>query len=139
MAAQQEHPLISTIFTRTLMNQCYFHGIRAAAARALVKHVKEEINWLELFYLEKAFQELFCLPGSPITRSNNFSNRAAYILQLVISKAISKVHNNNNRKTLARVKHFLYNKLKFNDNSNNKVSNILLTGTKPYTNNVIST
>ncbi|KAL4765133.1 transcription initiation factor TFIID subunit TAF2 [Aspergillus foveolatus] len=121
MAAQREHPLISTIFLRTLMDRRYFYGIRVAAARALVKHAKEEINWLGLFHLEKAFQELFCLPGSPMTRSNDFSDRAAYVLQLVIPEAISKVRDVSG-KTPMRVKRFLYDKLKFNDNSNNEYS-----------------
>ncbi|KAL5044909.1 hypothetical protein BDW71DRAFT_93113 [Aspergillus fruticulosus] len=121
MAAQREHPLISTIFLRTLMDRRYFYGIRVAAARALVKHAKEEINWLGLFHLEKAFQELFCLPGSPMTRSNDFSDRAAYVLQLVIPEAISKVRDASG-KTPMRVKRFLYDKLKFNDNSNNEYS-----------------
>lgn len=120
MAVQKEHPLISTIFVRTLMDRRYFHGIRAAAARALVKHANEEINWLGLYHLERAFQELFCLPGSPMTRSNDFSDRAAYILQLAIPEAISKVRNNAGS-TPMRVKRFLYEKLKFNDNSNNEV------------------
>lgn len=102
------------------MDRRYFHGIRASAARALVKHAKEEINWLGLYHLERAFQELFCLPGSPMTRSNDFSDRAAYVLQLVIPEAISKVRDNGG-KTPMRVKRFLYEKLKFNDNSNNEV------------------
>ncbi|KAL4752101.1 hypothetical protein BDW72DRAFT_171991 [Aspergillus terricola var. indicus] len=121
MAAQREHPLISTIFLRTLMDRRYFYGIRVVAARALVKHAKEEINWLGLFHLEKAFQELFCLPGSPMTRSNDFSDRAAYVLQLVIPEAISRVRDVSG-KTPMRVKRFLYDKLKFNDNSNNEYS-----------------
>ncbi|KAL5336739.1 hypothetical protein BJX70DRAFT_268200 [Aspergillus crustosus] len=121
MAAQREHALISTIFVRTLMDRRYFYGIRVAAARALVKHAKEDINWLGLYHLEKAFQELFCLPGSPMTRSNDFSDRAAYVLQLVIPEAISKVRDPSG-KTPARVKRFLYDKLKFNDNSNNEYS-----------------
>ncbi|KAI9934599.1 hypothetical protein MW887_000215 [Aspergillus wentii] len=105
MAAQREHPLISTIFVRTLMDRRYFYGIREAAARALVKHAKEEINWL----------------GSPMTRSNDFSDRAAYVLQLAIPEAISKVRDNDG-KTPMRVKRFLFDKLKFNDNSNNEFS-----------------
>lgn len=121
MAAQREHPLISTIFVRTLMDRRYFHGIRAAAVNALVKHAKEEIDWLGLFHLERAFQELFCLPNSPMTRSNDFSDRAAYVLQMMIPEAISKVRDNNG-KTPMRVKRFLHDKLKFNDNSNNEVS-----------------
>lgn len=120
MAAQREHPLISTIFVRTLMDRRYFYGIRAAAARALVKHAKDEVDWIGLYHLESAFQELFCLPGSPMTRSNDFSDRAAYILQLAIPQAIAQVRDNTG-KTPMRVKRFLYDKLKFNDNSNNEV------------------
>ncbi|KAL2371522.1 transcription initiation factor TFIID subunit 2 [Blastomyces gilchristii SLH14081] len=121
MAAQREHPLISTIFVRTLMDRRYFYGIRAAAAKALVKHAKDEVDWIGLYHLETAFQELFCLPGSPMTRSNDFSDRAAYILQLTIPQAIAQVRDNTG-KTPMRVKRFLYDKLKFNDNSNNELS-----------------
>ncbi|KAJ6172144.1 hypothetical protein N7470_001211 [Penicillium chermesinum] len=121
MAAQREHPLISTIFVRTLMDSRYFHGIRVTAARALIKHAKDEVDWIGLFHLERAFQELFCLPGSPMTRSNDFSDRAAYILQQVIPDTISKVRDNSG-KTPLRVKQFLFDKLKFNDNSNNEFS-----------------
>ncbi|KAJ5223028.1 uncharacterized protein N7469_009268 [Penicillium citrinum] len=121
MAAQREHPLISSIFVRTLMDSRYFHGIRVTAARSLVRHAKDEVDWIGLFHLEKAFQELFCLPGSPMTRSNNFEDRAAYILQQEIPEAISKVRDNSG-KTPLRVKRFLFDKLKFNDNSNNAFS-----------------
>ncbi|KAJ5354991.1 uncharacterized protein N7496_012203 [Penicillium cataractarum] len=121
MAAQREHPLISTIFVRTLMDSRYFHGIRVTAAKALIKHAKDEVDWIGLYHLETAFQELFCLPGSPMTRSNDFSDRAAYILQQVIPDAISQVRDNGG-KTPLRVKRFLFDKLKFNDNSNNEYS-----------------
>ncbi|PGH16361.1 hypothetical protein AJ80_05211 [Polytolypa hystricis UAMH7299] len=121
MAAQREHPLISTIFVRTLMDRRYFHGIRVAAAKALVKHAKEEVDWIGLYHLETAFQELFCLPNSPMTRSNDFSDRASYTLQLAIPEAIAQVRDNSG-KTPMRVKRFLYDKLKFNDNSNNELS-----------------
>lgn len=103
------------------MDSRYFHGIRVTAARSLVRHAKDEVDWIGLYHLEKAFQELFCLPGSPMTRSNNFEDRAAYILQQEIPEAISKVRDNSG-KTPLRVKRFLFDKLKFNDNSNNNVS-----------------
>lgn len=103
------------------MDRRYFHGIRAAAARALVKHAKEEVNWVGLFHLERAFQELFCLPGSPMTRSNDFSDRASYILQQVIPEAVSRVRDKNGKSPMS-VRRFLYDKLKFNDNTNNEVS-----------------
>jgi transcription initiation factor TFIID subunit 2 len=121
MAGQREHALISTIFVRTLMDRRYFHGIRAAAAKGLVKHAREDNEWLGLYHLERAFQELFCLPGSPMTRSNDFSDRSSYLLQLAIPECISQIRDNGGR-TPIRAKQFLCDKLKFNDNSNNEVS-----------------
>ncbi|KAK2741885.1 hypothetical protein FQN57_005444 [Myotisia sp. PD_48] len=121
MAAQREHALISTIFVRTVLDKRYFYGIRAAATEALVKHAKQEVDWIGLFHLENAFQELYCLPNSPMTRSNDFSDRASYAVQLALIKAVSKVRSEDG-KTPLRVKRFLYEKLKFNDNTNNEFS-----------------
>lgn len=56
-----------------------------------------------------------------MTRSNDFSDRAAYILQQVIPEAISKVRDKSGKTPLS-VRRFLYDKLKFNDNTNNEVS-----------------
>lgn len=120
MAIQKHHPLVSTIFVRTLMDKRYFHGIRTTAAYALVKHAKEEIDWLGLYHLERAFQELFCLPGSQVTRDNDFSDQASYLLQKIIPEAVSQVRDNNG-KTPLRAKRFIFDKLKFSDNSNNEV------------------
>lgn len=120
MAAQREHPLISTIFVRTLMDRRYFYGIRTSAAKSLVKHAKEGIDWIGLFHLESAFQELFCIPNSPMTRSNNFADRASYAIQIAIPEAVAQVRDSAGR-TPMKVKRFLYDKLKFNDNSNNEV------------------
>jgi transcription initiation factor TFIID subunit 2 len=91
------------------------------AAQALVKHAKEEIDWLGLHHLERAFREMFCLPGSHMTRSNDFTDRASYILEKVIPEAVSHVRDNSGAAPL-RAKRFIFEKLKFNDNSNNEVS-----------------
>ncbi|KAJ9668995.1 Transcription initiation factor TFIID subunit 2 [Coniosporium apollinis] len=121
LSAQNPHPLISSILTRTLMDGRYFHGIRTAAAAALAKNARDELEWIGLYHLEKAFQELFCLPGSPMTRSNDFSDRSLYLLQCAIPRAIAKVRDNNGKAPM-RVKRFFIDKLKFNDNSNNEYS-----------------
>ncbi|KAF3482079.1 transcription initiation factor TFIId 127kD subunit [Arthroderma uncinatum] len=121
MAAQREHALISTIFVRTILDRRYFHGIRTAATKALVKHAKQEVDWIGLFHLENAFQELYCLPNSSMARSNDFSDRASYAVQLALIEAIAEVRDDNGT-TPVRVKQFLYEKLKFNDNSNNEFS-----------------
>lgn len=120
MAAQREHALISSIFVRTILDRRYFHGIRTAATKALVKHAKQEVDWIGLFHLENAFQELYCLPNSSMARSNDFSDRSSYAVQLALIEAISEVRDEDGR-TPMRVKQFLYEKLKFNDNSNNEV------------------
>ena len=120
MAAQREHRLVATILTRTLMDRRYFHGIRTTAAAALCKHAKDEINWLGFFHLEKAFHQFFCLPDSKMTRSNDFSDRASYYVQCAIPQSIAKIRDNNGRTPLF-VRKFLYEKLRYNDNSNNEV------------------
>lgn len=55
-----------------------------------------------------------------MTRSNDFSDRISYIIQCAIPRAIAQVRDSNG-KAPARVKSFLADKLKFNDNSNNRV------------------
>jgi transcription initiation factor TFIID subunit 2 len=121
LAGQTAHPLVSSILVRTLMDKRYFHGIRTTAAQALAKHAKEEVHWVGLHHLEKAFEEMFCFQNSPMTRSNDFSDRAAYYIQCALPQIIGQVKHNSG-KTPLRVKRFLYDKLKFNDNSNNEYS-----------------
>ena len=121
MASQREHPLVSTILVRTLMDRRYFHGIRTAAAAALAKQAKDELDWIGLYHLEKVFQELFCFPDSPMTRSNDFSDRATYYIQCAIPQAIAKVRDNSGKAPL-RCRTFLFEKLRYNDNTNNEVS-----------------
>lgn len=121
IATQRETPLVSTILVRTLMDRRYFHGIRTAAAQALARTAKEELNWVGLLHLEKVFQEFFCFPNSPMTRSNDFSDRTAYYIQCIIPQAISRVRDRHGKVPL-RAKRFLFEKLKFNDNTNNEVS-----------------
>ncbi|KAI9656059.1 MAG: hypothetical protein M1821_005120 [Bathelium mastoideum] len=123
LVAQKAHPLISTILTRTLMDHRYFHGIRTSAAAALAKCARDELDWIGLFHLEKAFQDSFCLPNSPMTRSNDFSDRTSYLIQCAIPRAISNVRDNSGKSPL-RVKRFFVDKLKFNDNSNNDFSDV---------------
>ena len=126
MATQREHPLISTILVRTLMDGRYFHGIRTAAAAALSKSAKDELDWIGLYHLERVFQEFFCFPDSSMTRSNDFSDRPTYYIQRAIPRAIAKVRDNSGRAPL-RTRTFLFEKLRYNDNSNNEVSLVPLT------------
>ena len=122
MSFVKPHELVSTVLIRTLMDQRYFHGIRTAAAAVLAKNAKIEVGWIGSFHLEKAFQEFFCYPNSPMTRTNDFTDRASYYIQCAISQAIAKIRNANGHSPF-QSRNFLYEKLKFNDNSNNEVRN----------------
>ena len=103
------------------MDQRYFHGIRTCAAAALAKSARDEFGWIGLLHLEKAFQEMFCYPNSSMTRPNDFSDRAAYMIQCAIPQAIATIRDTSGRATF-RVRNWLFEKLRYNDNSNNEVS-----------------
>jgi len=108
-----------------MMDSRYFHGIRTAAAHALVRHAttQNDADMVGLFHLRKAFEELYCNSegGSVITRPNNFSDQLSYLLQCAIIEAISRVRDDQGY-TPQDVKEFLLDKLKFNDNSQNDYS-----------------
>ena len=105
------------------MDSRYFYGIRIAAASVLAKCARDEIGWIGLFHLEKAFQELFCYPDSAMPRRNDFSDRASYYMQCAIPRAISRIRDNSGR-AIPRVRSFFLEKLRFNDNSNNEYSDV---------------
>ena len=102
------------------MDSRYFHGIRTAAAAALAKNAKAEIGWVGLHHLQKAFEEFYCLPDSKMVRSNDFTNRASYYVQCAIPKAIGQIRDSTGRSPFA-ARNFLYEKIRYNDNSNNEV------------------
>ncbi|KAL9623802.1 MAG: hypothetical protein Q9160_002033 [Pyrenula sp. 1 TL-2023] len=117
------HPLLSSIMVRTLMDRRYFHGIRSAAAKSLIKHARQEIGFVGLFHLKKAFEQMFCLPppNTRMTKPNDFTNRASYYVQCTIIRAISQIRNHDGEAPMD-VKEFLLDKLKFNDNSTSEYS-----------------
>ncbi|KAJ6282435.1 transcription initiation factor tfiid subunit tsm1 [Bipolaris maydis] len=98
LANKEGHPLISTFLVKTLMDNRYFHGIRTMAAM-----------WL------------FCLPNSPMTRSNDFSDRSMYLIQCAIPRAIAKIKGEDGRSPL-EAKRFLLDLVRYNDNRGNDYS-----------------
>jgi transcription initiation factor TFIID subunit 2 len=126
----QANGLSSTVMVRTLMDRRYFHGIRTAAADGLVKSADETVDYVGLFHLKKAFEEMFCASEleSRMTRPNDFSDRPAYLLQCKIIEAISKVRDAKGGAP-REVKEFLLEKLKFNDNSVNEYSDCFYVAT----------
>ncbi|KAJ9609462.1 Transcription initiation factor TFIID subunit 2 [Cladophialophora chaetospira] len=117
------HPTMSSIIIRTLMDRRYFHGVRALAAKALVRHAAEVVNNVGLFHLKTAFEELYCVTdrGSTMTRPNDFSDQLSYMVQCEILEAIANVRNGRGHAP-REVRDFLLDKLKFNDNSMNDYS-----------------
>jgi transcription initiation factor TFIID subunit 2 len=116
-------PLVSSFLIRTVMDRRYFHGVRTLAARGLAKHATEDTNFVGLFHLKKAFEELFCLPDqdSRMARPNDFSSMPEYYLQCAIVEAMSMIRDENGFAP-REVKEFLLEKLRFNDNSINDYS-----------------
>jgi transcription initiation factor TFIID subunit 2 len=121
LALKEGHPIISSFLVKTLMDNRYFHGIRTMAAEVMATSAKEELDWIGLFHLKKAFRELFCIPGSPMTRSNDFSDRSSYLIQCAIPKAISKIKGVDGKAPM-QVKQFLLDTMRYNDNRGNDYS-----------------
>ncbi|KAF1992137.1 hypothetical protein K402DRAFT_416609 [Aulographum hederae CBS 113979] len=113
--------LLSTILVRTLYDSRYYHGIRTMAAGALARCARIEFDYIGLKHLEKVFEHYYCIQSSTMTKSNDFSDRRAYVVQCAIPLAMCDVRTKNG-KVLMRVKRFLLDKLKYNDNSNNEFS-----------------
>ncbi|KAF1932211.1 uncharacterized protein M421DRAFT_98393 [Didymella exigua CBS 183.55] len=119
--ATKEDKLISTFLVKTLMDGRYFHGIRTMAADVLAQSAKQSLDWIGLFHLKKAFQDLFCLPGSPMTRSNDFSDRSLYLIQCAIPKAIARIKGEDGKAPM-EAKRFLLDLMRYNDNRGNDYS-----------------
>ncbi|KAK5105211.1 Transcription initiation factor TFIID subunit 2 [Lithohypha guttulata] len=117
--------LISSILVRTMMDNRYFHGIRRTAAELMVKHASSEkdIGMIGLFHLKKAYETLYCVKeGDAImARPNDFSDQLSYRVQCAILEAISRVRDERGHAP-DEVRKFLFDKLKFNDNSQNDYS-----------------
>ncbi|CAO2657059.1 Nn.00g058620.m01.CDS01 [Neocucurbitaria sp. VM-36] len=121
LANKEGHKLISTFLVKTLMDGRYFHGIRTMAAEVMAQSALKRTEWIGLFHLKKAFRELFCLPGSPMTRSNDFSDRSLYLIQCAIPKAIARIKGEDGKAPM-EAKRFLLDVVRYNDNRGNDYS-----------------
>lgn len=123
LAKKQGHGIISSFLVKTLMDARYFHGIRTMAAEVLANqlHIDGPVELIGLYHLKKAFQTLFFVSNSDMTRPNDFSDRALYNVQCAIPRAIAKVKGRD-RRTPAEVKQFLLDIIRHNDNRGNDFS-----------------
>jgi len=121
LARKMGSGLLASFLVKTLMDNRYFHGIRTMAAELLVNCATEDADRVGLFHLKKAFQELFCIPGSTMTRPNNFSDRALYLIQCAIPKAIARIKGPDGKAPM-EVKTFLLDLMRYNENRGNDYS-----------------
>lgn len=123
LARKQGHGIISSFLVKTLMDARYFHGIRTMAAEVLANqfHLGGPVELIGLYHLKKAFQKLFYVSNSDMTRPNDFTDRALYNVQCAIPRAIAKVKGGDGR-TPAEVKQFLLDIIRHNDNRGNDFS-----------------
>ncbi|RUP51965.1 LOW QUALITY PROTEIN: hypothetical protein BC936DRAFT_144128 [Jimgerdemannia flammicorona] len=126
----------STSLLRALMDQKCFYRIRMEAAYALAKCATPELEWVGLLQLTKAFQKRFCYQSSASTghvpegeipvlpcipKPNNFSSLTEYFVQKAIPVAVSQIRDERGQAPL-KVKHFLLDLLRYNDNTGNTYS-----------------
>ncbi|KAI3340622.1 hypothetical protein F4824DRAFT_395748 [Ustulina deusta] len=116
------HPLVSTILARTLLDPRYFYGIRLMAAEELPRHaVQEQVDWIGLRHLQKAFQHFFCYPESTTPRPNNFSDKRQYMIQCAIPEAMAYIRGEDG-KCPKDARRFILGLLQANNNSENVFS-----------------
>lgn len=87
----------------------------------MAQSAKQRTDWIGLFHLKKAFRELFCIPGSPMTRANDFSDRSSYLIQCAIPRAIAKIKGEDGKVPM-EAKRFLLDIIRYNDNRGNDYS-----------------
>ncbi|KAK3047650.1 Transcription initiation factor TFIID subunit 2 [Extremus antarcticus] len=115
------HHVNLTILVRTLMDAKYFWGIREMAAEGLAVCAKDRLVDIGQFHLLKAFREMFCIEGTNMPKSNDFSDRRNFVLQCAIPRAMAKLRNAEGKVPMA-IRKFFIDLLKFNDNSNNQMN-----------------
>uniref|UniRef100_A0A060T3I1 Transcription initiation factor TFIID subunit 2 n=1 Tax=Blastobotrys adeninivorans TaxID=409370 RepID=A0A060T3I1_BLAAD len=118
--AQRPSQLYSSILVRTLMDRRYYYGLRVEAAHALVEMAVEDTDFIGKTHLLKAFQVLYCFPGSTIPRANDFSDFTSYFIQKAIPQALSKIRHQG--VCPPDVRNFLLDLLRYNENSSNEFS-----------------
>ncbi|KAI8388692.1 Bromodomain-containing protein [Radiomyces spectabilis] len=125
----------STSLLRALMDPKCFYKIRMEAAYALASCATPSLDWVGLLQLNKMFQKRYCFPvGSShmevdddipmelaIPKPNNFSNLPEYFLQKAVVIAFSQVRDQHGLTPL-KIRQFLLDLLKYNDNIGNEFS-----------------
>lgn len=118
------HQTSLSVLVRTMMDHRYFHGIRTMAADAIALVAKDgnaELKEIAQYQLDKAFTKLFCYENSVMPRPNDWTSRVDFIMQCAIPQALAKLRETSGKVPLA-VRKFFVDKLKFNENANDEMS-----------------
>ena len=115
------HHVSLSILVKTLVDDRYFWGIREMAADGLAICAKDKWQDIGQFHLIKAFRSLFCVDGTNMPKSNDFSDRRNFVLQCAIPRAMAKLRDLDGKVPMS-VRQFFVDLLKFNDNSNNTIN-----------------
>ncbi|KAK9727982.1 hypothetical protein K7432_001434 [Basidiobolus ranarum] len=115
---------------RTMMDPKCFYRIRMEGAFALAKCAIPQLDWIGLHHLFKIFQKRYCYASTTsdgdgeiaiVPKPNNFSVFTEYFVQKAIVAAFSTVKNSKGH-TPIKIKQFLLELLRYNDNTGNHFS-----------------
>ena len=104
LGSKPDHVGLS-ILVRTLMDSKYFWGIREMAAEGLAICARDKWREVGQYHLMKAYRELFCIEGTNMPKSNDFSDRRTFVIQCAIPKAMAKLRDEDGKVPM-RVRQF---------------------------------
>ncbi|KAF9948419.1 hypothetical protein BGZ72_009665 [Mortierella alpina] len=127
-------PAASTSLLKTLLDTRCFFRVRMEAAYAIGRCALPQTDWVGLLHLTKTFQHKYCYSPTHSTtfqspdgtipcmpKPNDFSSLAEYYVQKAIPIALSNIRDEKGYCPL-RVRQFLLDLLRFNDNTGNVFS-----------------
>ncbi|KAK9769711.1 hypothetical protein SCAR479_13597 [Seiridium cardinale] len=121
---RRPHPLISTILTRTLVDERYYHDVRTMAAKTLSRLGVDALQQVGLKHLMQSFDQLYGFGNGHRPRPNDFSNRSQYIVQCAIPGAISRIRDKEGN-CPKEARRFILQQLQGNNNTDNPYSDQL--------------
>ncbi|CAO3616923.1 unnamed protein product [Cunninghamella echinulata] len=126
----------STSLLRALLDSKCFYKIRMESAYALASCANPNLNWVGLLQLGKMFNQRYCFPTTSshemdvdediplslaIPKPNNFSSIPDYFIQKAVIIAFSQIRDANGLAPI-KIRQFLLDLLKYNDNIGNEFS-----------------
>lgn len=121
---RRPHPLISTILTRTLVDERYYHDVRIMAAKTLTTLGVDNLKQIGLQHLIHAFDHLYGIGEEHRPRPNDFSDKSQYLVQCAIPGSIAKIRDAEGNSP-KEARQFILQQLQSNNNAENAYSDQL--------------